>query len=176
MIKKSVFENDLIYGMQRELQAYEKKQGMNNLVKAAECLHAAVEIFEEAGMTAKADQVLKILEKIAQDSNDAHGKPHKPKNPTRVSDSHTKGLTPEKMVANLKGHGTVFNMADDGAAADNLDDLIQDITDKGGALNLAFNVPDQDNADDLLDLDINDADMEVFDNVDEDKTFEEEDS
>lgn len=38
----------------------------------------------------------------------------KPRNPTKISDRHTKGLTSEKMVNNLKHHGTVFNMADDG--------------------------------------------------------------
>ncbi len=65
MIKKSVFEDELIAGMQRELQPFKKKAAMNDLVKAAEYLHAAVEIFEEAGMTAKADQVLRILAKIA---------------------------------------------------------------------------------------------------------------
>lgn len=68
MIKKSIFEDELIAGMQRELHSHDKKQGMDNLVKAADYLHSAVEIFEEAGMTAKADQVLRILAKIA-----AHG-------------------------------------------------------------------------------------------------------
>jgi hypothetical protein len=73
MIKKSVFEDELIHGMQRELHDHDKKQGMNNLVKAAEYLHSAVQIFEEAGMTAKADQVLRILGRIAlaQDTLDA---------------------------------------------------------------------------------------------------------
>jgi hypothetical protein len=37
----------------------------------------------------------------------------KPRNPAKISDRHTKGLTSEKMVNNLKHHGTVFNMADD---------------------------------------------------------------
>jgi hypothetical protein len=269
MIKKSLFENELIHGMQRELHSHEKKQGMNSLVQAVEYLHSAAQIFEEAGMTAKAEQVLQILSKIAAqhdtkvkmmpsmqslmengvtqadlkglgkgdafskarvntafrrlgytdkeiasfigrhnlmseeeaaelmnpegspqrfmswienpmapidpnrpsesenfqqnvsqwmanpgpvgvqpgqeiemqsllkqpkqddkpspdelvfksiaqelglDDNDVRGKPHKPKNPLSVSDWHTKGLTPEKMVENLKHHGTEFNMADD---------------------------------------------------------------
>lgn len=262
MIKKSLFEEELIHGMQRELRGYEKKQGMASLVQAAEYLHSAAQIFEEAGLTAKADQILQILSKIAathdtkvkmmpslqalmengvtqedlkgigrgdafskarvntafrrlgytdkeiahllgkhnlmseedaaelmnpkgapqrfmswikdptspidpenptpsekfqqnvtqwmkdpgppeefqmqsalppkqlpegedlvfksiaqelglEDDNDAKGKPRKPKNPTNISDRHTKGLTPEKMVENLKHHGTEFNMADD---------------------------------------------------------------
>lgn len=183
MIKKSVFEDELIAGMQRELQPFEKKAAVNDLVKAAEYLHSAVEIFEETGMTTKADQVLKILAKIAVDDNDTAGrknkdfykqvmkwienpetpieeqesepepeviefkslmhpqqpspseedlvfksiaqelglddndaKPRKPKNPTKV---HTP--TSKQMIANLKDHGTVFNMTDDGFADDLLD-------------------------------------------------------
>ncbi len=65
MIKKSVFEDELIAGMQRELQPFQKKAAVNDLVKAADYLHSAVEILEEAGMTAKADQVLSILAKLA---------------------------------------------------------------------------------------------------------------
>lgn len=52
-------------GMEKEL----RKQASSEtpvLVKAAECLHAALEIFEEKGMKARADQVLQILEKLAQ--------------------------------------------------------------------------------------------------------------
>ncbi len=71
MIKKSVFEEELILGMQREMQSHEKKAGMNSLVKAADYLNSAVEIFEEAGMTAKADQVLRILGKIALAGQDS---------------------------------------------------------------------------------------------------------
>jgi hypothetical protein len=219
MIKKSVFENDLIVGMQRELRAHDEKQGMENLVKAAEYLHATVEIFEEAGLTAKADQVLKILAKIAAqhhkkaappsftqagempsiedwaaqgvtvkdmrdftknpiakaklnnalrqmgytdsqmakllghhnvlnmketdellDPERSFGKmwdwmqnPHKPTegetiNPGQditfksiADDKHISGLTSEKMLENLKNHGMVFNMADDGADLLNAD-------------------------------------------------------
>lgn len=65
MIKKSLFEDELIHGMQRELHGYEKKQGMASLAQAAEYLHSAAQIFEEAGLTAKADQILQILSKIA---------------------------------------------------------------------------------------------------------------
>lgn len=227
MINKSVFEDDLIAGMQRELNPIQKNASSDNLKQAVDYLHSAVEIFEEAGMTAKADQVLRIIGKLAlaaenkvrsmpslkalmsagvtqadlKNINDPFSKarvntalrilgytdneikhflgdkfmseedaddilnperpyqkimdwiknpnaptdpnnlepgdeisiqslacdehdakaPHKPKNPTKVSDSHTKGLTSEKMVSNLKEHGTVFNMADDGFADDLLD-------------------------------------------------------
>jgi len=67
MIKKSVFEDELVYGMQRELQGFEKNAGMNDLVKAADYLQAAMEIFEETGLTSQADQLLTVLQKIAED-------------------------------------------------------------------------------------------------------------
>jgi len=127
MIKKSVFEDELIYGMQRELQGFDKTAAMNNLPKAAEYLHSALEIFEEAGLTSQADQLLSVLQKIGQDEQYAKSKVHRPKNPTKISDPHVKGLTPDRMIENLKHHGIVFNMADDGKA----DDLLEaDVTEQ----------------------------------------------
>jgi hypothetical protein len=243
MIKKSLFEDEIIANMQNELQPFEKKQASQNLVKAVDYLHAAIEILEEKGLTSKADQVLDILKKLAnvgkghrntsvrqnlpsvkdmmqrgvtladfekmnqedlrarakinwvlydmglgpKDIAQAIGiknlmskddpalefgnprshssailkmiedplgkenldklepgdefsiesiasKNKRPKDPRKISDPHTKGLTPEKMVKNLLHHGTEFNMSDDGVA------------------------------DDLLNLDINDADLEVLEN------------
>lgn len=156
MIKKSVFEEELIVGMQRELQAHDKKQGMENLVKAADYLHSAMDILEEAGLTVHADQILKILTKIAhdglkpgdviefeslmkepaqskeekeelvfknlledEDEHDAReGKPRQPKNPLKVHDPHTSGLTSKKMVKNILEHGHPLNLTDDGKADD----------------------------------------------------------
>lgn len=117
MIKKSVFENELIAGMQYELRAHDKKQGINNLVKAAEYLHSAMEMLEEIGYTKNADQILQILTKVATDTNLNKHKDH-----------HTHGLTPEKMVENLKQHGLVFNLVDDTKADDDL--LEADVGDK----------------------------------------------
>lgn len=144
MIKKAVFEDDLINGMQRELQSYDKNQGMKNLVTAVDHLHSAMEILEESGLTAQANKILDILSKIAADEQDAKGKPRKPKDPTAISNGHTHGLTSERMLENLKQHGTVFNMADDGAA------------------------------DDLLNLEINDKELEVTDGSSYQKDFEDE--
>jgi hypothetical protein len=213
-MKKMSFEAELIAGMQQEL--VKQASSEPNLVKAAECLHAALEIFEEAGLQAKADQVLQVLETLSSGSSsvsrpnqtisidqlmragvtqrdlrefsrgsqlasakinmtlrklgfsdreiagfigsdhvisedkaqklinpnettpilelrgDTNGlgaqndasqletlaqklvkTPRKPSRPGKVSDRHTKGLTPEKEVENLKHHGTPFNMADD---------------------------------------------------------------
>ena len=160
MIKKPVHEDELIYGMQRELQGYNMKQGMASLDKAGNYLQAAMEILEEAGLTKQSDAILQILAKIANEGKkpgdiiefnslphkhhhhkephgedkedekiefksqmkgDEHDAQRKPKNPTKVHDPHSHGLTPEKMVENLKHHGIVFNMADDGKANDLLD-------------------------------------------------------
>lgn len=65
MIKKSVFENEIIAEMQIALQPIKKKQGMESLVKAADYLNSAIEIFEEVGLNKKADQVLRVLAQIA---------------------------------------------------------------------------------------------------------------
>jgi hypothetical protein len=104
MIKKSVFEEELIAGMQRELIKTASNQETENLGKAVDYLNSAIEIFEDAGMKVQADQVLKIISKMA----------------TPKPDRHTKGLTSDKMVSNLKNHGTVFNLSDDGQAADDM--------------------------------------------------------
>lgn len=279
-----------MHGMQRELQAYDKKQGMNNLVKAAEYLHSAIEIFESAGMTEKADQVLKILGKIvladkkdddscpaddnevmhkskkdkefyekmlkwienpnapvdpeniqpgeeiemqsvmqppsprpgdtleftslqepkqlppgedlvfrsiAQelgliDDNDAgESKPRKPKDPTKVPNGHTHGLTSEKMVKNLENHGTVFNMADDGNVDVPQPDTFGDdyrrymemlsrqkrkkLTEEDIDPDLVGLIElDKGEADDLLDLEIGEKPVEVMDSG-LGKTFEDSD-
>lgn len=96
MITKSVFEQEIIIGFQEELkkQASTKSQ-VPDLIQAAECLHASLEIFESAGFSKQANQILQLLEKIAK------------------GDRHTKGLTPEKQIKNLKNHGTQFNLNND---------------------------------------------------------------
>jgi len=80
MIKKAVFENDLILGMQRELQAHDKKQAMASLDQAGQYLHSALEILEEVGLTAQADKVLSILRKIANE--------HKKEEPKKEHEPH----------------------------------------------------------------------------------------
>jgi metal-dependent HD superfamily phosphatase/phosphodiesterase len=112
MIKKSVFEDELVAGMQRELVAHEKSEAINNLDKAVEYLHSAVQVFEEAGMNAQADAILHVLLKVAK----GHGKHDHGK-----KDPHTFGLDSEKMIKNLSRHGTEFNMVDDGGIDDLLD-------------------------------------------------------
>ena len=61
---KSLFENELVAEMEKELRKQASSEAPS-LAKAADCLHAALEIFEAKGMQARADQVLQILEKLA---------------------------------------------------------------------------------------------------------------
>lgn len=94
MIKKSLFAEELATNMHKQLVKQATHKECNNLEKAADYLNSAAEIFEDIGMIKCADGVLDILSKIA-------------------NDRHTKGLTPDKMVSNLKHHGTMFNLTDD---------------------------------------------------------------
>ena len=63
---KEFFDEELISGMQQELRKYAADEASPDLAKAAECLHAALEILEEQGKHAQADQLLQVLQKIGQ--------------------------------------------------------------------------------------------------------------
>jgi|SRR6185436_8485873 len=192
MIKKSVFENELITGMHNQLLKQAKHQDDEHLEKAADYINSAIEIFEDMGMYKHADKLLYILTKIATHDTKVKKLPSeealkeegasyndfgamkystyakaKVNNALRrlgytdreikeligdhnfisfeeqeklldmppsfkvrlqnirenvrashLSDRHTKGLTSEKMISNLKDHGTVFNLSDDGKIGD----------------------------------------------------------
>jgi hypothetical protein len=107
VIKKSVFEEDLIQGMDQELRSIETGRNVDGLVRAADYLHSAMELLEETGLSAQAEEVFQVLAKFA-----AKHKAHKAHN------GHTHGLTSERMIENLKHHGTVFNLTDDGSVDD----------------------------------------------------------
>jgi antitoxin component of RelBE/YafQ-DinJ toxin-antitoxin module len=65
MIKKSVFENEIINNMQRNLTESSIEEGMYSVDKAVDYLNSAIDVFEDLGMYSKADQILNILSKIA---------------------------------------------------------------------------------------------------------------
>jgi len=94
---KSLFEDELIAGMQQELHKQASAE-TPKLVQAAECLHAALEIFESQGMKARADQVLKLLQKLA-DSNEARDVEKMPSLPALME----AGLTQRDMAEFAKG-------------------------------------------------------------------------
>lgn len=272
---KEFLDEELISGMQQELRKYAADEAPPDLTKAAECLHAALEILEEQGLHAQADQLLQVLQKIAQsrkakpsvklptaeilaregigkhdflalhkgdptalakfnlvlrrlgyanheiwqmlgmksimpeqtakdllDPNRALGKIHEwTQDPTvpmegesdfmkkwkedpssvsvgpetlefksiaqKKSDFHTKGLTPAKMVENLKNHGTEFNMSNDQGEFQvpvrksklDKDDVDPDLA---GLLDLeAFDIDASD--DELMGIEIKEDSLEVFD-------------
>ena len=99
MIKKTVFEDELIYGMQREMNSFAKKEGMNGLVKAAEHLHSALDILDEAGLTVQSDKVLAILQKLAT--------VHEPSNPTIIPESR-----PDEHFADILDADIDINLVD----------------------------------------------------------------
>lgn len=65
-MKRELFENELVLNMQQEMHKYASAKEMPKLTRATECLHAALEILEEQSLHSRADEVLKLLEKIAQ--------------------------------------------------------------------------------------------------------------
>lgn len=117
MIKKSLFENDIIMGMQTALNAHNQAQ----LPQAAEYLHSAIDLFNDCGMQEQAQEVFTVLLKIAKKHHSI--------------DPHIKNLTDARQIANLLEHGHQFNLADDS------------------------------NTEDLLNLDVNleDPELEIFD-------------
>ncbi|HLG28370.1 MAG TPA: hypothetical protein VI423_11335 [Paenisporosarcina sp.] len=64
--------------------------------KAIQSLITAANLLDEAGFEAQAEEITDLLEKISWE----------------VPASDTAGLTPEKMVSNLKDKGWVFNVED----------------------------------------------------------------
>lgn len=121
MIKKSVFEDDLIAGMQRKLAESEVEEGMNDLPKAVDYINSAIDILEDNGMKANADRLLSVLLRIAQN--------HQPKPQKKIVDRHAPKSSDE-MIKNLLHHGTVFNMFDAGKADDSeVDDGNNDLLD-----------------------------------------------
>jgi hypothetical protein len=117
MIKKSLFEDEIIAGMEKELVSQARSSNLDDLTKAADYLNSAAEIFDDIGMVSKSDQVLNILAKLAHSD------------PRKINDPHTKGLTPEKEVKNILHHGTPFNMANDGKASGDCSDSDDDMLD-----------------------------------------------
>jgi hypothetical protein len=67
MFKRGSIENELMVSMERQLFAnqIENKYSFNKLAKAIDCLDAAANIFDQAGMVKESNQVIKILQKVA---------------------------------------------------------------------------------------------------------------
>lgn len=63
---KKTFEDEISLGMEQEMQKQASAK-RPSLVKAAECLHSALEILEGTGLQKSAEKVLNLLEKIAEE-------------------------------------------------------------------------------------------------------------
>jgi hypothetical protein len=96
--KSNEWLDELALLMQQQLKKSDLKNPPN-LVQAGEYLHAALDIFEQAGMQTQANQLLQVMSKIAQQ--------HQVK-----KDWHIRGLTDQKQVSNILDHGTQFNMCE----------------------------------------------------------------
>jgi hypothetical protein len=93
------FDDELLLGMAQQLKLASTEQDLS-VDNAVKLLNEAYDIFKNEGHTIQAAKISSVIEKLAA------GKAKK-------VDRHTKGLTPEKQVANLKDHGTQFNLSQD---------------------------------------------------------------
>ena len=66
MIKKSVFEDELIAGMQKELIKNASEDHNVNLSKAVDYLNSAIDLFEDTHLHSYANKVLNIIAKLSK--------------------------------------------------------------------------------------------------------------
>lgn len=69
MFKQGSFEDELYRSMEKSLvkNQTENKHGFNKLAKAADFLNTAADIFDRAGMSKEAEEIVKILQSLAVD-------------------------------------------------------------------------------------------------------------
>lgn len=67
MYKLGNFEDEIYHSMEKQLVSsqLEDKHGFNKLAKAVDCLSAAAEIFDQAGMHTEAAEVTEVLQGLA---------------------------------------------------------------------------------------------------------------
>jgi hypothetical protein len=113
MFTKKSFVDEIANSMQRQLvdgainkQAEQESQ----LVKVANHLNAAAEIFDESGMIAHAEIITTVLEALAAKKKDKNKAKDKKKKPAKKSVK--KAPSSEKMVNNLKQKGWMFDESD----------------------------------------------------------------
>src|ERR1700679_2139 len=101
MIKKSVFENDLISGMERELHAQHTQEKQAGVVKAVEHLHSAMDILAKAGLNSRVSAIANILKKMAAEP---HRKQHTVKHfPVNIGKLMEAGVTQKDLAEFSKG-------------------------------------------------------------------------
>lgn len=67
LFTKTAFEDDIYRSMEKQLVAnqVEDTRGLKKLARAADYLHAAASIFDQAGMSEEADAVTEVLQGLA---------------------------------------------------------------------------------------------------------------
>lgn len=68
MFKQANNENELYQVMEKQLisNQVENAYGFNKLAQAVQCLNAAAEIFEQAGMSETATDIVQVVESLAE--------------------------------------------------------------------------------------------------------------
>jgi hypothetical protein len=182
-------ESNILLGMHDQMMKLGSSK-VPDLMQASEALQGALEIFEQAGLSRQADQVLQVLEKL--------GRGFTPQRPTTfeptVRDLMEAGITQREIneakrgnllvrakieaiieklatkapssarqIANLKNHGTVFNMVDDVPPYKSSDQLTADDMDADFVGLLDSPAFDMDSSDDdlLLNQEVDDS-LEAF--------------
>lgn len=64
MIKKSMFEDEIINSMQKQFD-FNKEDQLQDINKAIDYLNSAAEIFDDVGLLKQSDEIIRILAKIA---------------------------------------------------------------------------------------------------------------
>lgn len=183
-------ESNLLLGMHSEMMKLGSSK-VPNLMQASEALQGALEIFEQAGLSKQADQILQVLERLGKSAVNQRQSIYQP----TVRDLMEAGITQREIneakrgnllatakinviigkladkapssaqqIANLKDRGTVFNMVDDVPSYKSSGQLTADDMDADFADLLDTPSFDMSASDDdlLLNQEVDDT-LEVFD-------------
>jgi hypothetical protein len=68
MYKTGSFEKELFRNMEKQLMSnqLENKYSFSKIAKAADCLNAAADIFEKAGMYKEASEIIQIIKTLSK--------------------------------------------------------------------------------------------------------------
>lgn len=115
MFTKKSFVDEIATSMERQLvDGVINKQAevQSQLVKAANYLNAAAEIFDESGLEVQAELITAVLESLAAKKKVKSKSKAKAKVKTKKEAPKKKELDSDTMVANLKEKGWVFDESD----------------------------------------------------------------
>jgi hypothetical protein len=117
MFKKQDISNEIANSMESALVSNEIEKRAENLskyAKAMDYLNVVAELFDDLGLRKEAEATTLLMEVVAgKKKSKPKAKSKSKTKKKKTTDPAIKGLTPEKMVENLKHKGWVFN-ADDG--------------------------------------------------------------